>query len=218
MKTLKLLSALFIAVLVSMTAVSCGDDDEEGNEIEVPAELKGQWKMNEDDFVRFKSIMLAVQEEEGGGDFGDVLNELTDAMDEVIFDFNKKNLYLIMHFDDAWLADIMNLDTKSAYIGMPWIEEGDDEEALLFEPKDKTSGKVYEIDLEDKDDKFLFLEYSNLTSKSVDIVLYTDDETYPTFETTLTKMNKKVSFINIFEIEPNEGYLGGDDDDDDDDW
>ena len=128
MKTWKLLSALFIAVLVSMTAVSCGDDDEENgnNEAKVPAQLKGQWTMSTDDFETFKSMMTAIQEQEAAEDDEDfeskVMLKLVTGADDLLLEFTDNNYYAIMHFDNDYLTHEMQLFTDAEYRSIDFKE------------------------------------------------------------------------------------------------
>lgn len=222
MKTWKLLSALFIAVLVSMTAVSCGDDDEENgnNEAKVPAQLKGQWTMSTDDFETFKSMMTAIQEQEAAEDDEDfeskVMLKLVTGADDLLLEFTDNNYYAIMHFDNDYLTHEMQLFTDAEYVAFPGIE--DSEDRLVIKPSSKTAGKIYgRYIASDGPDgteygEDLLIAYNNLTDNSVDVIVYADDDE-PTFHATLTKANKKVSYVKVGDLDWSE-YFG----DDDDDW
>ena len=228
MKTLKLLSALFIAVLVSMTAVSCGDDEEENgnNEAKVPAQLKGQWTMSTDDFETFKSMMTAIQEQEAAEDDDDnearMMLKFLAEVDDLRLEFTDDNYYAIMHINNDFLTMVMGFDTDAEYIAFPGIEDKGDR--LVIKPSSKTAGKIYiRFIASDGPDgakygEDLAVEYSNLTDNSVDIIVYAD-ENEPTFHATLTKANKKVSYVKVGDLDWSE-YFGDDDDDwgDDDEW
>lgn len=230
MKTLKLLSALLMAVMMSTVAVSCGDDEEEENKKEqtkAPKQLKGQWEMSTDDFNTLKNMMLNILEQEADEDDDDlesaVMEEIMTEITGMRFEFTDNNVNLIMGIDPEWLSDVMNMPTDAEYIASAYVEDKGD--YLVYKELSSTSGEIHMKFVASEDEKgniksygdLLVLSYSNLSNNSVDIIMYADEDE-PSFKATLTKAAKDVDYTFIWDLDWSNYYDGDDDDWEDEDW
>lgn len=209
MKTLKLLSALFLAVLVSMVTISCGDDDEEKVQDEIPALLKGFWQMDSKDFDDFKSLLIYAQEEDES-EQAELMLDILNSLNDIMMDVTDENVFLVMHVNPSKLSAKYGVNLEKEYVALPYIESNSGVK-LVVKTAGNNAGALYEKDSQGEE---LVMKYSNLTKNSVDVSFYSSDDVVPAFSTTLFKIDGKYDYDYVLDLE----YNNDGDDDDDDDW
>lgn len=146
MRTLRLIGFAIIAIVMSGNFVACGDDDEEGGNVDI-ANLVGLWEP-----IHTEGYDAS---EEPTDRWNEDIDAATNESDYMRMEFNQDGSYKSYYYDNGWQVAMIGkykVDGNKIYISSTIEEEEDvwavtivslNSNQLIFEDKDNENGQDY---------------------------------------------------------------------------